>query len=113
MPWWPVEIRLKRRCELSSSGDWGIAHQNHLIVVENDTTTRPDDDVSSMRRLLEKLTAAVRHRRRLTPGSPEYSTALEAEERLVDGIWRGVSVGAPSEGDRSSARSQPLPRRNR
>ena len=51
-----------------------------------------DDEVRSARLLLERLTTAIKRRRRLGRGTLEYARALEAEERLAHGIWHRVSV---------------------
>jgi hypothetical protein len=64
------------------------------MAPDDGTTSGLDDVVRSTTRLLERLTAATIRRRRLGRGTPEYARALEAEERLARGIWRGVSVGA-------------------
>jgi hypothetical protein len=61
----------------------------------DNTATSSDDDARSTRRLLERLTAATKRRRRLSRGTPEHSRALDTEQRLADGIWRRVSVRGP------------------
>jgi hypothetical protein len=46
------------------------------------------DQVTETRRQVKELTDASTSRHRLKPGTPEYATALENEERLVTRIWR-------------------------
>jgi hypothetical protein len=51
---------------------------------------------------LEELTAAMRRRENLDPGSPEWTEAVEAEERLIARIesWaRRQNVPRANEGD--------------
>jgi hypothetical protein len=64
-----------------------------------------DDDRAEVRQYvadLEELTAAMRHREKLDPGSPEWTEAVEAEERLIARIesWaRRQKVSRANEGD--------------
>ena len=61
------------------------------MATEDDPLSRADDEVRSMRRLLERLVAATGRRRRLGRDTPAYARALEVEERLADGIWRRMA----------------------
>ena len=44
--------------------------------------------VVETRRQIKELTDARTRRQGLRPGTPEYATALEDEERLLTRIWR-------------------------
>ena len=62
-------------------------------------SSRVDQVVDSMQRQLERLRTAAALRRRLPPGSPEYTTALDDEERLADNLWRRIDSGGRSRRD--------------
>ncbi len=50
---------------------------------------------------LGALSDASRQRHRFVPGSPEYKTALEIEERLAEHVWQ-LATGLRPPGTRST-----------
>ena len=58
--------------------------------------TRTDfEQVDETRRQVKELTDAWTRRHRLRPGTREYATALETEERLITRIWKRLRAGSP------------------
>ena len=53
------------------------------------------EQIDETRRQVKELTNAWTRRHQLRPGTPEYATALETEERLITRIWKRLRGDAP------------------
>jgi hypothetical protein len=53
------------------------------------------DQIAATRRDTRELTDAWTRRHRLRRDTPEYTAALETEERLVSRIWRRLRADSP------------------
>jgi hypothetical protein len=68
----------------------------------NGSDVRADlDQIAETRREIGELGDAWKRRHRLRRGTPEYSVALETEERLVSRIWRRLRADGPPVAARS------------
>ncbi len=64
------------------------------------TNPRPDDRAAFAADVIHAqigaLADASTQRHRLAPGSAEYQTALEIEERLAEHVWKLATVHRPN-----------------
>jgi hypothetical protein len=73
-----------------------LTHESCPMGTKSGPAARTDvQQIDETRRQIKELSDAWTSRHRLRPGTREYATALEAEERLITRIWKRLRAGSP------------------